>query len=491
MRFVIAKMKHETNTFSPLVTDVARFEARGSYFGNEALARYGRTKTPFGAFVELAREIGAEIEAPVVAEAWPSGRVTADAYERISRPILDAAARGCDAVLLDLHGAMVCETDEDGEGLLLERLRAMAPGIPIAVALDFHANLTDRMVRNCTVMTGYKTFPHVDTYQTGLQAGRILLRALEGEIRPVMRWARAPLLTQTLCQATDEEPMRPLIAAAEAAERDGALAVSVFGGFAHADIKDAGLSVLAITDGDADRAERIASGIVAEAWSRRAAFVYRAEALEASIARAKSLKDGPVLLIDHCDNTGSGGTQDVMTVVREIMRQGLEDVAVFAIRDPDSVDTMIRAGVGKRVTVALGGNTDIPALGLKGEPLEVSGIVRNISDGEFTITAPMFTGVRAYLGRSVVLDTGAIEIVVCERSHEPWDLGCFRSNGIEPTAKKYLMLKSRLHYRAGFRPIARHIIECNGAGCTTSDNSLLKYRHVRRPVYPLDPDARA
>jgi microcystin degradation protein MlrC len=491
MRIVVAKMKHETNTFSPLVTDLARFEARGSYFGNEALAKYGRTRTPFGAFVELARAAGAEIDAPVVAEAWPSGPVTADAYECLSRPILDAVGRGCDAVFLDLHGAMVSEIDEDGEGLLLERIRARAPDVPIAVALDFHTNLTERMVRNCTAMVGYKTFPHVDTYETGLQAGRIVLGALKGEIRPVMRWGRRPLLTQTLCQGTDDEPMNALIAAAREAEAKGALAATVFAGFAHADIRDAGLSVVVVTDGDPSGANRACADILEHAWARRADFVYRAEPLAQSIARAKVLAEGPVLLIDHCDNTGSGGTQDVMTVVREIMRQGLEDVAVFAIRDPAAVEIMIGAGVGARVTLPLGGKTDMPSVGLKGEPLEVTGLVRNISDGEFTITAPMFTGVRAYLGRSVVLDTGSLEIVVCERSHEPWDLGCFRSNGIEPTQKRYLMLKSRIHFRAGFKPIARHIIECNGTGCTTSDNTILQYRRVRRPIYPLDPDAQA
>jgi microcystin degradation protein MlrC len=491
MRIVIAKMKHETNTFSPLVTDLARFEARGSYFGNEAIERYGRTQTPFGAFVTLAREAGATIDAPVVAEAWPSGRVTAEAYERISRPILDAVARGCDAVFLDLHGAMVSDIDDDGEGLLLERIRAIAPGVPIAVALDFHTNLTERMVRNCTAMVGYKTFPHVDTYETGLQAGRIVLRALKGEIEPVMRWARRPLMTQTLCQATDEEPMAGLIAAARAAEAGGALAATVFGGFAHADIADVGLSAVVVTDGDPEGADRICADNVDRAWAKRGDFVYRAEPLAQSIARAKAMTEGPVLLIDHCDNTGSGGTQDVMTVLAEIVRQGLTDVAVFAIRDPGAVETMIRAGVGAKVALALGGKTDMPAVGLKGAPLEVSGIVRNISDGEFTITAPMFTGVRAYLGRSAVLDTGAIEIVVCERSHEPWDLGCFRSNGIEPMQKKYIMLKSRIHYRAGFKPIARHIVECNGTGCTTSDNAILRYERARRPIYPLDPAVQA
>jgi len=220
----------------------------------------------------------------------------------------------------------------------------------------------------------------------------------------------------------------------------------------------------------------------------RADFVYHAEPLADSIARAKTLSDGPILLIDHADNCASGGTQDTMAVLAEVMRQGLEDVAVFAINDPEAVETLIAAGVGNQATLALGGKISMPSIGRQGEPIEMTGRVRAITDGEFTITGPMLTGTRAHLGRAVVLDTGTMEIVVTEKNHEPWDLGCFRSLGIEPTAKRYLLLKSRIHYRAGFEPIARHIIECDGVGVTSSDYGLFRFEKLERPASPLDPD---
>ncbi|HWG78628.1 MAG TPA: M81 family metallopeptidase, partial [Stellaceae bacterium] len=164
MRLVIAMMKHETNTFSPVRTDWQRFRDWGAYLGPEARRAYEGTAMPIGAYLQLAREVGAEVVTPVAAEAMPSGPVAAEAYELMASAILDAVRRGCDAAMLDLHGAMVAATTPDGEGTLLERIRAVAPDLPIAVTCDLHANLTERMVRNCTALIGYKTYPHVDMH---------------------------------------------------------------------------------------------------------------------------------------------------------------------------------------------------------------------------------------------------------------------------------------------------------------------------------------
>ena len=486
MRLVMAMMKHETNTFSPVRTDWQRFRDWGAYLGPEARRAYEGTAMPIGAYLKLAREIGAEVVTPVAAEAMPSGPVAAEAYELMAAAILDAVRSGCDAAMLDLHGAMVAATAPDGEGTLLERIRAVAPDLPIAVTCDLHANLTERMVRNCTALVGYKTYPHVDMHIVGEQVGRILLRAMQGEIRPVMGWARRPLLAQTLRMGTDDEPMRTLIEMARAEERRGLRAATVFGGFPLADFADAGTSAICIADGDAAAAQGAAERLMDAAWQRRDDFLYRHEPLEQAVARAKALMDGPVLLLDHADNVGSGGTQDVMTVLREVMRQGLEDVAVAAVFDPDAVRQMAAAGVGARVTLALGGRTDMPAIGRRGEPLTVTGRVRTLSDGEWVVRGPMYTGVRVSMGPSAVLDTGKVEIVVVSRHHEPWDQGVFTSLGIDPKTKRYLLLKSRIHYRAGFAALARATVTLDGDGVTTSDNDRLRFERVRRPIFPLD-----
>jgi microcystin degradation protein MlrC len=489
MRLVIAMMKHETNTFSPIRTNWQRFLDWGAHLGEDARRAYEGTGMPMAAYLDLAKSIGAEIATPVAAEAMPSGPVTEDAYERMTGAILDAVAKGCDAAMLDLHGAMVAETTPDGEGTLLERIRAITPGLPIAVTCDLHANLSDKMVQNCTALIGYKTYPHVDMYAVGKQVGEILLDAIDGKTRPVMAWGSRPLLAQTLRMGTDDEPMKSLIAMARKAEARGLLAATVFGGFPLADTPAAGLSAICIADGSASAARAATQALLDTGWARRDEFLYRHERLDHAVSRAKAAAEGaagPVLLLDHADNVGSGGTQDVMTVIAEVIRQGLDGVAVAAVCDPAAVTAMQKAGVGAIIDLALGGRTDMPSIGLAGAPLTVTGRVRTLSDGEWIVRGPMYTGVKVQMGPSAVLDTGKVQIVIVSRHHEPWDQGVFTSLGIDPKAKRFLVLKSRIHYRAGFAPIAAATITCDGDGVTTSNNDLLRFSKVRRPVFPLD-----
>ena len=365
MKLVIAEMLHETNTFSPVPTDWARFDGWGAHFGPDVERACGEAAVPVAAYIRLAREAGAEYVTPVAAEAMPSGPVAAEAYERMCAPILEAVTAGCDAALLHLHGAMVTATTDDGEGTLLERIRAIAPELPIGLTCDLHCNLTAKMVENCTALIGYKTYPHVDCYDVALQIGRALLRGLAGEVRPVMAWDQRPLLAQTLRMGTDDSPMRELIAMTREAEADGALAATVFGGFPLADIADAGLSAVTVTDGDADGARAITERLLGAAWDRRENFVYRGGPLDAALDHAATLDEGPILLLDHADNVGSGGTQDVMTVIGAVIAKGLDDVAVAAVWVPEAVATMAAAGDGAEVTLDLGGKTAMPSIGGK------------------------------------------------------------------------------------------------------------------------------
>ncbi len=486
MKFVIAQMNHETNTFSPVLTPLSAFGNNGPYFGRAAYEAMRNTAMAMAAFIKHAENFGADIETPVAAMAPPSGPVAADAYRIICDAICGAVATGCDALLLDLHGAMVAENSDDGEGDLLERLRKLAPALPIAVALDLHANVTQKMVDNCDVIAGYKTYPHVDMYEAGDLAGHILLRFLKGEIKPVMAWGNRPILAQTLKMNTSEGAMRDFVQAAKNAEAKGLLAATAFGGFPLADIHDAGLSAVVVADDNRAQAKSACAEILDLAWQRREEFIFYGEPLSNSIDRAMQIDEGPILLLDHCDNCASGGTQDTMRVLAEALRRGASNIAVGPIRDAEAVARCIAAGVGATITLPVGGKMDMPSIGLHREPLELSGVVRAITDGEYTITGPQLTGVRSYMGRTVVLDTGAAEVVICERAQEPWDLGVFTSVGIDPRRKKFLILKSRMYYRPVFLPIAKAAIECNGVGVTSSDWTLFPYKKIRRPIFPLD-----
>jgi microcystin degradation protein MlrC len=488
MRFLVAMMKHETNTFSPIPTDLQRFRDWGLHEGDAVQRAYAGTNHPLAAFLDIAREAGADVATPIAAEAMPSGRVARAAYDYLTGRVLDALAKGgFDAAFLDLHGAMVAEDEPDGEGGLLERVRQIAPGLPVAITFDMHGNMSERIVANATAINGYKSYPHTDMYAAGLQIGRVLMRALKGEIEPVIAWGGLPLLAQTLRMGTADEPMKTMQQMCRDAEREsGILAASVFGGFPMADIAIAGLSAIVVADRAREPADAVVDRLLGAAWARKADFIYQHAPLEQAVARAKTLTEGPVVLLDHADNVGSGGTSDSMTVIAELLRQGLQDVAVGAVWDGAAVREMMAAGVGATVTLDLGGKTDMPSIRAKGKPLRLTGTVRRLSDGQWTVRGPMYTGSKVTTGPTALFETGGLSIVVTSLHHEPWDIGIFTSIGIDPSHCRYLLLKSRIHYRAGFAPLAKATITLDGEGVTTSDNSILRFDHVRRPIYPLD-----
>jgi microcystin degradation protein MlrC len=499
-RFVIAGMLHETNTFSPVATPLASFFSRAAVLrpedgpmltGQRAIDAYAGTNIAFAAFIEAARGAGAEIDVPVYANASPSAPTDRRSNDTMADAIVAAVARGCDAVMLDLHGAMVVEGFDDGEAELLRRIREVAPDVPIAVALDFHGNLSPELVARADVITGYRTYPHVDMGETGERAARSLLAMLEGKARPftIQRWL--PMLTHMNQHSPMFLPMKDIMGRAIRMEADGAvLNASVFGGFPLADIPWAGLSVIVV--GDVARpdgrkaAEACTDELAAMAWERRAEFVYRPDPLEKTIAEAAALRDYPVVLADHGNNTASGGSADTMETIAEALRQGLEGIVAGPVCDPATVARMIEAGVGARVTLPIGGRVDMPQIGRKGVPLTLTGTVRAITDGRFTVTGPMMTGVRISCGRTVVLDTGPLQLVVAEERVEPMDLGVFTHCGLDPLRARYVIIQSRQHFRAGFAPIAKTILMAAGPGVCSSDYSLFPFRRLHRPIYPLD-----
>nr|MCU0922470.1 M81 family metallopeptidase [Burkholderiaceae bacterium] len=430
MRLLLAMMKHETNTFSPVLTDLSRFSRAGGKApdgGAAAIAAYRGTGTVTGAYIEIAEREGAEFDLAIAADAWPSGPVEDDAYEAICAPILAAVKRGgYDGILLDLHGAMVTRSHEDGEGTLLARIRALDPKTPIAVGYDMHANLYPEMVVHANVVAGYQTYPHVDMYGTGRRAGDALMRMLKGQVRPTTAWGNLPMLPHVMRQGTADEPNRSLQARCKAMEAEGALCASLFVGFPHADIRNAGLSVVITTDNDMARAERWRDELLAAAWAQREAFVYKLEPLEESVARAKAMTDaanpGPVFLLDHYDNAASGGPMDTTRVLAEIMRQQLDNVAAFGIFDPQAVQQCIDAGIGATLALSIGGKQKMPMCPEPSEPLQVSGRVKTIFDGKYRAKGPMAAGTQQDMGHAVVLDTGRVEIVLFSRHVEPFDV---------------------------------------------------------------------
>ena len=485
MRFFVAMVSHETNTFSPIRTDRALFEAHDLRYGGELLEAFRGTGTCLGGMIDAAAAAGIALVPSLAASASPAGRVAKEFYaEARERLLADLRAAGpLDGVLLDLHGAMVVEGVDDGEGDLLAAVRETVGAVPIAVTLDFHANVTRAMVQHATLLHGYKTYPHVDMDARGREATARLADVVAGRVRPTVAWRQPPLLPPIAGQLTTRGPMRRLYDLAEAMERrPGVLSISIFAGFPLADIHDAGLSVYVATDGDQGLADRLADELTAAAWELRHEFLHTALSPRAALARALALDGRPVVLADIADNTGGGAGGDTTELLRELLRAGARAATVACVWDPAAVQACVAAGIGATLTVDVGGKVD-PA---HGAPLPVTGRVRTLSDGRFVYRGPMLRGVEGRLGPTAVLDVNDVKIILVTHRRQALDPEMIRFVGIDPLAEKILVVKSTVHYRAAFEPIARAILEVDAPGLSSSNLGRFAFTRVRRPIFPLD-----
>jgi microcystin degradation protein MlrC len=487
-----AEFQHESNTFSIRPTDLQSFRERYWYEGEAAIRERGEANTPLAGFMEIARREGWTVIHPISAGATPSGPVTRDAYETVAGLILAAAERHrgtIDGVLLGLHGAMVAEHLEDGEGELLERLRGvLGPSVPIAMTLDPHANVTERMARLATIIVSYKTYPHVDMRECAVQAAECMHRTMSGEIRPVTLREALPMLEEVTGGRTDIGPMVARIATARALEQDpDVFAVSVNGAFGNADIAEVGPTVLATCQGDLARHRAAIRALACDIWERRFENpnTYLTVEEAARLAAGFDARGGPLVVADYADNPGGGAYGDSTRLLAAMIDADVEDACFGPMVDPEVARSLSAHKVGDRVTVQLGGKTD-PTIG--GGPLAVTGDVLHISDGAYVGDGPMMAGLKGSFGPTVVLRTGGIDVLVISNSTQVLDLAQFRCFGIEPTRRRVVAVKSMQHFRAAFEPIAGRVVVCDSGALCTPDLTKLPYRRARRPIFPLDPD---
>jgi microcystin degradation protein MlrC len=487
-RVLAARIMHETNTFSRVKTDMAAFRRRDFHLENEIPAAYRGTRSAFGGTFEAAERYGWTLVHPVSAAANPSGLVTDAAFDTLAELLVNAArAQGpIDGALLHLHGAMVTERHEDGEGELLARLRGViGPDAPVVVTLDLHANVTQAMVDHASALIAFRTYPHVDMYERALQGAALLDRALRGEIKPRTVLARRPTIFGLNHGRTQSGPMMELLKRADQHEEQGdALVVSVCAGFTRADIHDVGPSVTVTGDGDDPRLRAIAESFMDYAWETRdeTSIKLLSVAEVVALARQGQPGDKPLVISDYTDNPGGGGYGDATALLAALVATDLPDVAFHAICDPAAVQAGLAAGLGP-ATLTLGGKTD-PSLG--GGPLTLSGEITHLTNGRFVAYGPMGGGVARDYGPSLVFRVGGIDIVVITNNGQANDLGQFTSLGIDPARYRTVTVKSMHHFRAAFEPIARRVVEVDtGALCSELYSPEL-FRKVRRPIHPLD-----
>jgi microcystin degradation protein MlrC len=480
-------ISHETNTFSHLRTDLDAFRRGSLLLGDQVAAGRRGTRGALGATFDAAEKYGWTLRHPVAASANPAGFVTSDAYETLVGLLL-AEAPGIDGALLHLHGAMVSESFEDGEGELLRRLRAIVgPDVPIVVTLDLHGNITELMARSANALIAVRTYPHIDYHERAWQGADLLARAMAGEIRPHTVIARRPMLRGLDGGRTQSGPMRELIDRGEAIEAAGeALVVSVCAGFTAADIHDIGPSVTVTTDGPDPTGAAIAESFMDHAWATRNFVSVRHYSIADAVAHAEAGQNGaaqPLVLADVTDNPGSGHYGDTTDLLRAMVAADLQNAAFYAICDPQAVQDGIALGVGATGPLTLGGRHD-PASG--GGKLTLSGRVVAITDGRFQCFGPMAGGVWRDYGPSLLFRVDGIDIMLITNNSQATDLGQLTSFGVDPTRKATIAVKSNHHFRAAFTPIAREIVTVDGGGLGATILRGGRFKNVRRPIWPLD-----
>ncbi|MBT7647004.1 MAG: M81 family metallopeptidase [Rhodospirillaceae bacterium] len=496
-RIAVGGFQHETNTFASTEATFADFEMHDAWpgltRGPDMIGAVTGLNLGLEGFIQCALADGHELVPLLWCSAEPSSYVTEDAFERITGMMVeDLANKGpFDAVFLDLHGAMAVEHHQDGEGETLERVRrVVGHGIPVVNTLDLHANITERMVAMSSAMTIYRTYPHVDMEITGERCYRLLMRLLAGETLH-KGFARSPFLVPLSAQWTDAQPNRSFYDLILNQELDGLANSDLALAFPPADILECGPSAVAY-DPDPERAQAAAQQIMDAFIAAEGDFDNNLLTPDEAVQQAMAEPSGPVVLADAQDNPGAGGTSDTVGVLEALVRNHAQRAALAFLWDPEVVREAHAQGEGAEFDAPLGGKSGRPGQ----SPFRARFKVEKLGNGIFDCTGEMYRGTRTNLGPmallSVVDADCDVKIIVSSHRFQNLDQACFRHIGVEPTEQQILVVKSTVHFRADYDPIASKTLVVESPGehpCRLVD---LDYRHLREGVRlePMGPEHR-
>ena len=489
MRIGILALQHESNTFITAPTPWSDFVAGGVMSADALASHYGPSHHEVGGF--LAGLADADVEAVPLFAAWalPSGAIAADACDRLLGMMADAVDRAgaIDGWLVAAHGAAVAVNHPDLDGHWLTWLRRrIGPDVPVACTLDPHANLSARMVAACDATIAYRTNPHLDQRQRGLEAAALLVDTLRGRVRPTQAAALPPIAINIEKQETSAAHCRPLYGLAEAMRgRPGVLSASILLGFPYADVAEMGSATVVVTDDDAPLARRLADELGGCLWDHRQSFVAELTGIEAALDAAERA-DGPVCLLDMGDNVGGGSTADGTFIAHAIHRRG-GPRSFVALFDPESVEAAAAAGVGATSALRVGGRTD----DRHGAPLAARFTVRSLHDGRFNEPEARHGGRVAYdMGRTAIVETDTnLTVQLTSKRMPPFSLHQVKCCDLDPAAFRILVAKGVNAPIAAYAEVCNTFIRVNTPGSTTADMDQLAYHHRRRPLFPFEREA--
>ncbi len=483
-RIAIGGFQHETNTFAPSLATLADFEAGGPWpeltTGPGLPDRVRGMNLSIAGFIDEAERAGHRLLPTTWGATSPSSYVTEHAYEHIAGLILDGlrAARPVDAVYLCLHGAMVAEHLEDGEGELLRRVRSFVGNdVPIVASLDFHSNTTPEMVGYANALVGYRTYPHIDMADTGRRTALHLDGLLGGSGAVHKAFRQLPFIIPITWQCTTSEPMRTVMEMRDGLEGGEVASLTVTAGFPAADIHHCGPSVFGYGR-TAATVERAVETIANEIERRESEFEGALYSPDDGVRRAIGIaRDAsrPVVIADTQDNPGAGGDSDTTGMLRALVDNDAPRAALGMLVDPEAALAAHGAGAGSAINVALGGKSGIPG----DAPFEAEFRVEQVGDGRFTGTGPMYGGARMNLGPMASLRLRDIQVLVGSRKAQLADQAMYRHCGIEPTTRKIIVNKSSVHFRADFEPIASEVLICVAPGPMVADPGALPWTRLR------------
>lgn len=490
-RVAFAGFIHETNTFAPTKASYEAFLKGSGHLplcrGDEMIELVKGANTGIEGALDYAREANWEVVPVLRASAVPSAHVTEEAFERIATDIVAGivAALPLDGIYLDLHGAMVCEHLDDGEGELIARIRkAVGYDIPVSVSLDLHGNMTEQSMRDADVMVGYRTYPHVDMALTGYRAAVLLDKLMNGD-RFAKAFRQIDYLIPISWQCTEMEPAQSIYAKLEALEeRDGVVSMSFFTGFPAADFADCGATVLAYgeTQDAADKAADDLKALIDASEEAFAGKVYTPDEGVKEAMRIAATAARPVIISDTQDNPGAGGDSDTTGMLRALVDNNAQNAALGLLYDPEAALAAQAAGVGATIHIALGGKSNIPG----DAPFEADFVVEALSDGFTRVNGPYYGDTLMRLGPSACLRIGGVRVAVASHKVQMADRGLFRYLGIDPETASILVNKSSVHFRADFQPIAETILVCAAPGPMAVDPASLPWMKLR-PGLRLSP----
>jgi microcystin degradation protein MlrC len=494
IRLALAGISHETNTFSVVPADLAWFADEGILRGDEVRAAYATSQADVAGFLAAEATFGVTVEPLLFTYANPSGTITADAFETIVGEIVERIEREgpWDGVLLAQHGAAVSERFRDADGEVVRRVRAVVgPDVPIGMTNDMHANVSREMIAGTTVTTIYRTNPHLDARDRGLECAGLIVRTIRGEIRPVQALEQIPAAIEIVRQYTAVSPMREICADLDTVlARPGVLTASVAEGYPWADVDEMGMAMLVATDGDEPAARDAARWLAERAWARRAEFVGREptadDALRSADRAASGSPGGPIVLMDVGDNIGGGGPGDSTILLEAAQRLGIRGFLCILF-DPAAVAACVATGEGGTVTLDVGARTD----DRHGRPVHVTGTVRRLSEGRWEDPEPVHGGYRFFdAGRTAVIaTTDGATIVLTTRLIAPVSLAQLPSAGVDPREPRIIAAKGVVSPRPAYGRVAAAIVLVDTPGVTANDLRGFEYRHRRRPLFPLEPAA--